>query len=485
MKMKFYCVMAVSVLVLGISTLAQNAAAATRLGLHVTAEERAIWQARRTDNINGIGGVTFQSMYSGILSSANTFIGQSHPGGDGRWQGYTLSSPCNDANSAFTPGRSNGRQLMASAFHFLVTGNTAYADPVKTELLAQIADPDTDFNNTSKWCANTNNDATSHEITPWIIRLVFAYDYLIAGGYTGFSASERTNIETWFVNAATWWEGKASRIIAEQRFPSRPTSYVCVGWACPSTAIGTTHWQGFTNNWFHEGWNNRISSSIMLTAAVGALTQNTTLINKAKIWVKEAIMFATFPDGTYHDQYRWSDQVGDTGIGSSWTHVFYAIGPIISAADHIARRGDLELYQFSTTTGMFGTAGGPKSIGLIADRGAKMANNTVQAYATSNGTTNETTRIRPSVEGGHTEDFASAIGNLFYQNSHVTTAYSRTPAQGSGCAGYGCSGPPWGVYPHVLFMFGQMEGKVGPYSAGSPTGSVPAAPVSLQVTTSP
>jgi hypothetical protein len=68
----------------------REAHAATRLGLHVTQEELNIWRQRRNDNANGIGGTTFQSMYQNrILPDANNFRGQSHPGGDGFWAGYT------------------------------------------------------------------------------------------------------------------------------------------------------------------------------------------------------------------------------------------------------------------------------------------------------------------------------------------------------------------------------------------------------------
>jgi hypothetical protein len=37
--------------------------AATRLGLHVTQEELNIWRQRMTDNVNGVNGYSFQSIW--------------------------------------------------------------------------------------------------------------------------------------------------------------------------------------------------------------------------------------------------------------------------------------------------------------------------------------------------------------------------------------------------------------------------------------
>src|SRR5262245_34891730 len=59
-----------------------------RLGLHVTQEELAIWRQRMTDTGNGVGGLTYQTIYRDrILADASAFRNESHPGGDGYWSG--------------------------------------------------------------------------------------------------------------------------------------------------------------------------------------------------------------------------------------------------------------------------------------------------------------------------------------------------------------------------------------------------------------
>src|SRR5262245_30697441 len=86
------------------------ALANTRLGLHVTSDELAIWQARRTDNVNTINGFTYQSIYQNrILPLANDFKGFSHPGADGYWAGWTGAGCAPSSNNqSWAVGRSNG-----------------------------------------------------------------------------------------------------------------------------------------------------------------------------------------------------------------------------------------------------------------------------------------------------------------------------------------------------------------------------------------
>jgi hypothetical protein len=62
--------------------------------------------------------------------------------------------------------------------------------------------------------------------------------------------------------------------------------------------------------------------------------------------------------------------------------------------------------------------------------------------------------------------------NVYYQNAEVKTSYQRTGPFTSGCGvsgGGNCSGPPWAIFPNTLFMFGNMEGVVNPYSTAPAT----------------
>src|SRR5262249_15413528 len=135
-----------------------------------------------------------------------------------------------------------------------------------------------------------------------------------------------------------------------------------------------------------------------------------------------------------------------------------------------------------SSTGLFGTGGTAKSIETAVLRAARMQNGTVAYYGSTTSTTDPTLIINGNSEGGHTEDWVGMLSNIYFKDNEVHTAMARTVTPNSGCGGTNCYGGPWGVYLDLPFMFGQMEGKVWPYSTVS---QVPAAPSSLQAASGP
>ena len=123
----------------------------------------------------------------------------------------------------------------------------------------------------------------------------------------------------------------------------------------------------------------------------------------------------------------------------------------------------------------------------------KYVNNAITRYGTdqagNNG--NPAYRIKP-VDGISGEqsirDVYSVQANIYYQRSDFKTIYMRTA---SGAPAYPASPEgggyyPWGggsgKFPAMLFMFGQMEGKVLPYLTGGsqvPTINFAAAPATI------
>jgi hypothetical protein len=284
----------------------KEAHAVTRLGLHVTQEELNIWRQRRTDNVNTINGYTFQQVYQNrTLAQANSFKSQvaanpSNPSTwDGYWAGYT-GSGCAMTRTANPPTRAWGRLVMQSAFNFLLTGDTSYADPVKTLLLKQITVPGTDFNNTSKWCRSGNGveymraiDAS--EIWVWQARLLFAYDYLLAGGYTGFTAQDKANIVNWFNGGALLWDSVLTFTITwstQSGFFSTPQDETCnTGRACPGSPFaGVAYFGGPQEYSFHNTWNSNLTYASQADILIGILTNNATLkdhgIRHVKGWIR-------------------------------------------------------------------------------------------------------------------------------------------------------------------------------------------------------
>jgi len=230
-----------------------------------------------------------------------------------------------------------------------------------------------------------------------------------------------------------------------------------------------------------------------LAALVGIMTNNTALKDSAKRYVKEFIRFATFADSTLNQFWRTN---GLPGVG--WNYVSLTIGGLNTIADAFARIGDTELYTYSTNLGE-GTltpAGGPKTLLSISKRWLDYVDHTVTRYeAGHNGNSSWIIDTVDESEAGSPawiSDTFAAMGNVYWQDARVKSVYLR---QASGAPAYPANPSSfgacvycgdWSTLPGVLFMFGQMEGKVNPYGGTTvmPPPS-PAAPSTLQVTVVP
>jgi hypothetical protein len=450
----------------------------TRLGLHVTQEELNIWKQRAGDGpykIKGDVSPNSPGDWMRIQSNANAFL--LNPSGE-RWSGQTTGA-CWWADRKTTPllpGRSRGEKLRDAAFSYLVTGNVKYRDAVRSELLAQSETPGSNFADGTRWCNNPPiGDSHSHEIVMWLTKILFGYDYI----RSSLSDVDRTRLEAWFRSAGSFWE-TVVRTTLKKRFPNRDKDdYATLGpgWdpANPVCSHGkcVTHYDGWKKYDWHEGWNNRNAAQIRFATLVGILTNDAFLKNQGKKYFKESLKYSVFPDGTHADFRRWTD----TKPGLGWHYAGTMLGSLVNIADHFARAGDPELYQFSSSEGLFGTQGGPKSLDKAIKLFLGHVNRTVVRYGTSDPAKNgNPTYLVSSVDSlsreARVHDTYMAPANLFYKDSFVRSIYTRSasgappyPATPSNSGEGSAWGGEWNVYPGILFMFGMMEGKVSPYSA--------------------
>ena len=333
-----------------------RALAQTRLGLNVTQEELNIWRQRAQTGPYRTGGdVSTNSPgdWNSIISRAQQFV--ANPLME-NWQGQTASGQwrpdghsCNYTQGTgvlegCVPKFAQGIWMLAAGFATLVDPtNHNYASQIRQALLAQITYSGTKFLDTSKWPDEQIGDAYSYMIAYWLTRLVYAYDYVRASSAGSvFSASERLAIETWFSNAAFYWAKNTHYLIANNAFPSRNSQFdttVNVGGTYPTDiAVGngpgggnvtyfncTTSQRGPFSGDAHSLWNNRSGSQIMFAAAGSLL--NGKLPNDAqtqrwvKMWFKEWMTYSVYPDGTFHDWYRWaSDNYNQGWVYSRHRH---------------------------------------------------------------------------------------------------------------------------------------------------------------------
>jgi hypothetical protein len=521
-----------------------SAMAATRLGLHVTQEELNCWKQRagvvannsltpNCSNADTMNGFTFQNIYnSRILADADTFRVASHPGADGHWEGWT-GAGCNPTNpphqttpSASAPGNNNGLQMFKSAFVFMLTGDVNYATPVRTELLEQIAEVGTNFANTAKWCPYPALwDIIAFLTVPWASRVLHSYDYLIAGGYTGFSAGEKAAIETWLLNAALFFDTITVGTIQANCMPDafdNPANFACTG-SClggdsqyPNIGI---YFGGPAPVEPHMFFTNRWSAAWAFGTEVGILVNHSELIRHGRVAFEGTLRFGTYSDGSHYDFIRWRDCACPTNIGtcgpvcpggtncgvgqcpatcdacprSGWAHAAPMLGALITTADVIARKtGDTSLYTLASSGGLRGSDGGSLTLLTVTRRWARLVNGTEVAYATElaseNGNANYKFTWNENAADTTSHSYMDQImaqANLFYQNSEITTAVNRTKeGTVTACSdsNNGCFNSAYVSYPDVPFMFGKMAGVVDPFSLTSDT-TPPAAPTNLHVVT--
>jgi hypothetical protein len=467
MKLKSLKLMTVISLV-SWTLLTQSTQAVTMLAIHATQAEVDIWKQRR---ING----PYLDEWHRILSRANDF--KSNPN-KGFWPGNQLHIPwegdkVRGGSQApnYYPGGSSGHprgsrswadEVRDAGFVYMITGDTSYRDPVRTLLLTQAGTAGADFSNATKWRTNYTHQSEDYNITLWLRKVTYAYSYIRAS----LSTNDKTTVDAFFLKAGNYWD-LALHNTVKKRFPNRHQD----DYSNPAGSGGTTgitHYGGYQTYSFGYAWDNKSAQHNAAVAGIAAMLNDATLLSHAKRFVKEWIKYDTYPDGTVWDQRRWSDDTANPTPQHGWTYAAGVIGSNITAVDHIARTGDTELYTYQTSEGVYGSAGGPKSLLKILQRFAKLTLAQQFAYASFDSRLSTYERIDPDGESPnpvthYVGDVALAQANVYYKDALLKSSYTRPMVSKPNTGGYDPWGGDWGNLPGARFMFGQMEGKVWPY----------------------
>jgi len=429
----------------------------TRVALHATQAEVAIWKQRAA-------GGPYKEGWDIIKKRADSFLYNPEP----RWAGKTQNG-CYNQKLDGSPNRIQDRGLRDAGFVYLVTGDTAYRNRVLSALLAQAEMPGTDFSNSAKWCALGSG---AFEVANWVRRLVYGYSYI----RYSLSAAEQRILDKWFLNSGIFFEG-ANHAVIKTRFPNRLNddySSCASARLCPGSSNGLLHFGGPMTYSFSRSWANQPATITAVFAAIGVTINNATLKDRAKRFVHEWLKFAVWPNGAVRDQDRWGNgqtpQVGYTYAGTT-------IGSIVTIVEHLARDGDTSLYEFSTADGMFGTQGGSKSVLSVLQHYAGLTNGSIREYASTTLTSNPKFLIDHTAELGGKNVIAyinMAPANLYYKDPSIKKAYQTPIPRSYASGGYDPRGGDWGSYPDILFMFGGLENVVWPYPTGLPTMLPPA-----------
>ncbi len=474
---------------------------AQRLGLHVTQPELNIWKTRAastltsgTTNYRAAGDVSANSPgdWNRIKANADAFKG--NPAAE-RYLPYPTTTTCLPQAVTGEPEH-KGQKLRDAAFAYLVTGDVTYRDAVRTELLAQAAEPATDFSNTARWCSNVIRDVNpGFMIAAWMSRLLFAYDYI----RPTLSATDKGKLDKWFYHAALYYQARNVDVDLQKIWVDRYNGlYQPITNSNGTTAYDidkgalTTHYGGATfaslSLWHNNrrgvmtsfftsvgvmlGEENNVSPAEVGLSAADLAARITLFKERGKLFVKEWLMFSVKPDGTIAEMERWESTQPEQG----WQYALILLDHVLVIADHLARAGDLELYNYSTSAGKYGTEGGPKTLQSTATHMLKYVDRTLNRYATDQAARSTDNNYRidaiSPLEGKHyVFDTWVAQSNLYWKNAYLKSIYTRQaagtsayPATPTGSGQYNAWTGGFGVFPGKLFMFGQLENVVDPYN---------------------
>lgn len=456
--------------------LATPALGATRIALHLTQEELNILKNRAVNGPYRVAGDVSPNSpgdWTRILNNANTFRDAGSPKPQ-RWNGYTGTGCMTEA--APGPGLEAGTMLRDAAFAYLVTGRTAYRDAVRTELIAQTGLAGVQFTNTTKFsrasgCLPGAAGQKIQQINAWVQHLTIGYDYV----RSTFTSGQRAAIDAWFLGAARFLNSYPV-FSAEQRWPNRnsnnyttptpPANSPCANDIRYSTA--NPYAEAPCRREWQDAWNNLLLSHSRTAGTIGVMLGNTALINSAKRHMREWLMFMIYPDGSSGELDRWTTDNPNRGMGY-WGGT---LGHYIVFADALCRARDCELYNYSTSHGYYGTAGGPKTLLASITEYLQMREHTIVRYAAKGASAQTAERIMDGIHTGHHDigDVWITPANHFYRSSFIKGHYLRTssdpqvldyPANPAGGQLW------WGgnqmIWPGILFQFGNLEGRVRPY----------------------
>lgn len=470
-------------------------------GLTYTDEEVAIWRQRaQSGPYKTAGDVSANSPgdWDRIVANRNAFA--SNPS-NGRW----TSGPQEGVNGSCVKEPMAGNdppdwgktdwsiRLRDAAFYDLVMGVTTDHAAIKAELLWLVNQEWAQFGDAGGiWCFGEIGDISpSFKITSWLTRILFAYDYL---GRSAFSKAELDKIDRWFFDAADFWRRDAD-VSLNGLYVDRWSGDYALATSCGNF---TTPYAGAPVQIANVAkyYNNRRGSNIRFAALAakylekngrsytdgryGTLQQ---IVTSGKMYVREYVRFSVFPQGFVGDFER-RNSLPDLG----WAYSGSAIAQPHLIADVYARAGDSSLYEYSTSLGACGTQGSiqdggsrngePRDLKFALESHLKYSTDGYERYHPSTG--NEDYRIdgrNPRSGSGWNDirDTFSVHSNIYYEDSFVHDAYTREhpksvpyPSDPSFAGG-----PAWqgdtSIFPGMLFMYGQMEGKVWPYDGGEST----------------
>jgi hypothetical protein len=333
----------------------------SNLALLATSEELAMWQDRAQNGPFRVAG-DFSANSPGHWSEMQSCMGLNFA--SARWDGPTLLNDSSDPNNHppgairrgeiaenMPPGvtRRMAHDMMSAAYAAMVTNNTSVAQAITNEIAYQATRPRLDFTNRTLWPTGYYND-----INPLFMMAVWIKDYVLAYAVTKAMGFPSATVEKWFLDLA-WlneWYVHAN-LSSGAAFPNRKSnSYTSRGSAVTTeyieahrlangTLIGVPR--------INQFYNNRRNNQAGLYGLVGALLDDSYYIGEFKRYMREFVMFGcSLGDyGGFGDHNRGTNTFPQLGF----SYALHGLESCLPAMDALARKGDTDLYEFSSSDG--------------------------------------------------------------------------------------------------------------------------------------
>jgi hypothetical protein len=224
---------------------------------------------------------------------------------------------------------------------------------------------------------------------------------------------------------------------------------------------------------FNGVYNNRTALWAVTMVLAGIAKGDDFMIDQAKLYHEEFLMFGTYPDGTT-SEYRRNGDYGYPQQGSM-TYNLLTIESFIWVARLLQKhKGDTSLFQYTTSQGIQGSEGGSKNLRKIIETVIEHCDsdhndaNSVRRYHDAVTEANLQDDFYENKQRRFLPEVVLSLANMYYREQRIRSAYlnqlpNQTPYNPSYNYPVGSVGHSWGgalgVIPNYPLMYFEMEGR--------------------------
>jgi hypothetical protein len=386
----------------------------SNLALLATSEELAMWQHRSVNGPFRVAG-DFSSNSPGHWNEMNACMSLNFS--SARWSGPTSL----DGNGAVASGgltndppssiKTMAHDMMSAAYAALITGNNAVAQAITAEIEYQATRTNLNYGNRTLWPFDYYSD-----INPLFMHAVWVKDYVLAYDITRSMGYSSSIVEQWFLDLAELCENTAHNDLLNW-FPDRKSNSYVNRNSAVNNDLWYPHRLADTTviplPFIVVIYNNRRTNMAGLYGLVGALLDNTYYIAEFKRYMREWVMFGNRLGmyGSLGDAHRGTNVFPQLGL----SYATHALESCMPAMEGLARNGDTELYEFSSSEGSTQPTWGTNHFKTMEDCINSQLKWTAQTWP-----------LQYTGDGGSTSAPSSGVsGNSYHLISSYNTYLSR------------------------------------------------------------